>query len=209
VHYLALSSITLHYLALSCIILHILHYLALSCTILHYLALPCTILHYLALSCITLHYLALPCIILHYLALSCAPLPTPLLLTKHQRPLRNIPAKRRLKFWNTTPLSSVRPFHTPTPEAAGSPKPATCHVTHLRKHHHRENFQFNNMEYHIGSNAFSDQTLLASNREGIFRFKVRHYKTGVCLQPHYDQILGISLKPILILSSYNVEDLLG
>jgi len=61
-------------------------------------------------------------------ALSCTPLPAPLSVTKH----RNIPAKRRLKFRNTTFLSSVRPSYTPTPEAADSPKrlgpPAILHI---------------------------------------------------------------------------------
>lgn len=51
-------------------------------------------------------------------ALSCTPLPAPLSVTKH----RNTPAKRRLKFRNTS-LSSVRPSYTPTPETADSPKP--------------------------------------------------------------------------------------
>jgi len=52
-------------------------------------------------------------------ALSCTPLPVPLWVTKH----RNTPAKRRLKFRNTTTLSSVTPSYTPTPETADSPKP--------------------------------------------------------------------------------------
>jgi len=141
-------------------------------------------------------------------ALSCTPLPAPLSVTKH----RNTPAKRRLKFPNTS-LSSVRPSYTPTPEAADSPKPlGPSAILHTP-----ENTTAVRTSNPTTWNIISAGLPLAIRHyervieRGSLRFKNVITKLGsisnrIMIKPSYHK--GTSLKLILILSSHNVGDLL-
>ena len=142
-------------------------------------------------------------------ALSCTPMPAPLSVTKH----RNNPAKRRLKFRNTS-LSSVRPSYTPTPETADSPKPlgppAILHTPENTTAVRTSNPTTWNIILAGLPSAIRHYERVIGRRS--LRFKNVIKKLGsisnyIMIKSSYRK--GVSLKPILILSSYNVGDLLG
>jgi hypothetical protein len=142
-------------------------------------------------------------------ALSCTPLPAPLLVTKH----RNTPAQRRPIFRKTTPLSSVRQSYTPTPETANSPKPlgppAILHIPENTTAVRTSNpTTWSIISAGLPSAIRHYERVIG---RGSLRFKNVITKLGsisnrIMIKSSYRK--GISLKPILISSSY-VEGLLS